>query len=465
MPDLSALYPQPPQPGAAAGLLGRDPAQLVGLLGQVNALQQSQQMFAARKAAGQALQGAVTTNSDGTTTVDPDKAAAAVAADPNASLTASETLPTIADLRKSNIANSTGKVTLAATQNQYLASMINGFAADPDITPDKVRSGMVTWARQGGMDSQTLTAMMAGMPQQGGAPLQAWARKIGSFGMTPSERATRVPGPPGPNNETTTAPLDIVNAGGAGTPPVPSTTPGGAPVPGTAAGVVRTTLPPNVVADMQADQSAFNDDRARSAALTTSARPLLSALPLIEGLSQSNFGPAAKGYNAFKGLMSTAGIVNPANTELPAAQEANKYLHQIVGQVSSSDRSDKALAQNAASNPDLDLTKPANLAVIKKNYGYTMMDAAKPALYKLENPANATNSGYQTWRADANNKYDDRAFQVPLLNGDEIAALQKSIGPPTLPNGKPNPAYGKFYKTLAAGRKTGFIAPPQPAPQ
>jgi hypothetical protein len=470
MPEINpSLYPQPPQPGAAAGLLGRDPAQLVGILGQVNALQQSQQNFAARKAAGQALQSSVTVNPDGTTTVDPDKAAAAVAADPNAALAASDVLPTIANLRTSNIANSTGKVTMAATQNQYLASMLNGFAADPSVTPSKVTSAMVSWARQGGMDSPTLTAMMAGMPQQGGAPLQAWARKIGNFGMTPIERAQQVDAGVDATGAGRKSALDLFNAGTidagvppqkAGAPPLPGQPPPGAAIPG----IVRTTLPPPVTAQMQADQAAFSAAQARSAGLSDSLRPISNAIPVIEGLSQQNFGPAAKGINNFKSFMSTIGALNPQDSELPEAQIAKKYLHQIVGVLSTSDRSDKSLAQNVASNPDMDLTKLANLAVLKKNYGYTAMDLAKPALFQAENPNNPTNAGFQAWNATANNKYDDRAFQLPVMNKADVTALQTSLGPASTDPKKPNLARQKFENTLRLGYATGTIPRPQ-APQ
>lgn len=438
MVDLSALYPRPPQPGAAAGLLGQDPAQLVGLMSQLNQLKQSQAIFASKQAAGNALQSSITSNPDGTASFNPDKALAAVQADPNAGLSAPEAIGNILDFRQKNIANATGQFTLATSQNQYLMNGLASLADKPGVSKSDVANFITTYARNGNVPSSILTGWMAGLPD-GGAPLQNSLKQLASASLSAGERATRVTGPPTPTGAPTQQGLgQAVMTGGA----------------------QPTALAPGVAEQQSANMASLNADQQKSSAIMANVRPLQTALPIIESESNSNFGGASNGMAKLKGILSTAGVVDPNSTSLPGREEINKYLHMYSGAARGAERSDQGLSQALSSTPNLDLTKPANLALVKNQVAMDKMDAAMPIIFKNAYPNDVTASQYPAFKSTYYQNYDPRAFRFDSMDPKERAALQTSLGPPSSPQ-KPNPAWDKFVKSYTAAKASGQLEPPQ----
>lgn len=198
------------------------------------------------------------------------------------------------------------------------------------------------------------------------------------------------------------------------------------------------------------DQKIYQEDQQRSAATLGGLRSLENALPLVEKLSHENFGPGSPELAKLKGILDTAGVTDPASTSLPGRQEAGKYLLKYAQGAVSAGRSDNALSAAIGSNPNLDLTQPANLALIKKQIAMDKADAAMPFAYKqLAKPG-------QSWTDFKSGYYpsiDTRAFGINTMSPEERDSLYKSLGP------KDSPAFQKFAKTYAVAKKAGLVNP------
>jgi len=219
---------------------------------------------------------------------------------------------------------------------------------------------------------------------------------------------------------------------------------GGADVAGNGARVVGPSP------DDQANQQLYLADKTRSGQIVQGLRPLEQALPLVSKLSNFNFGPGSEDINKVKGLLTTLGIsgVDPTS-EIAVRQEVNKKLLQYARGARDAGRSDSALSTAIESNPNLDLTQPANIALIKNQIGMDKQDAA--AVQAAPGWKN-----YQSFKNQWYNATDPRGFTD--LSKDELVDLAKAAkGSPKDPASERS----KLNRSIGIARQLGFAQPPE----
>lgn len=398
---IAALYPHAPQQQTQNALQGNP-------LSIIPAMIQARQ-FQSQQAVGKAFQGA--TGPDGS--FDPGAAQSAIANDPNAALGAPEATTRLLANRRQNIDNSTAALGLGTANGQAIASAFAPLAQKSNPTMDDVYSAAALAARQGA-DPKQISGVIAGIKP---GNIKQSIGDLANFSMGAGAASSRVTGPVGPNGEPTQTSTGAVIAGNP---------------------TLQTQQGPQQIAN----QSAYNSDLAASSETLKNMRPLQQALPLIQSLDASNFGKGSPELATLKGLLVTAGVMDPNSTSLPTRQEAQKYLNQFVSGLPHA--SDMGLTQDKISKPNFDITQPANIALIKNAIAMSRMDAAAPkAIGGAQDYLNKKSQYY--------NNMDPRAFQMDMMSPSEVDKMDKSL------KGQERT---KFVSSLKAGVSAGVISPP-----
>jgi hypothetical protein len=197
VPDISALYPQPPQQNQ--NVLAGDPTKLLGGLQQINQIQYLGKTIAAKQALGQAYQNAL--QPDGT--VDLGKVATQLKSDPNAAFIAPEAASNILDQHGKMIANDTASFEQYAKQSDFaragLSSLL-GKAQNGTLTPEDIHNWTVTMSRN--TDPRAVPSSVLSSVSNGifGDPagIRSGVITLANGVMGPAAGATRVTGQPTP---------------------------------------------------------------------------------------------------------------------------------------------------------------------------------------------------------------------------------------------------------------------------
>jgi hypothetical protein len=417
MPDSgnpdAGLYPQPVQPQQNAL---NNPLQLLGAMQQVNALRQ----FNATQAAGRAAQGAL--NPDGT--IDLNRYSTGLQ-NPDVAPVGQQAVGTMLEQRQQQISNSTNALGLATNQNQALLNVYGPIANNPNAKPEDVYAASAQAARMG-IPGSMITPIQQGILSDPKG-IHTGAQKVYSQQLGTSG-ATQVTGSP----TTEGAPTQV-----------------GVATAGFGAGPRATDLPPGQHEAIAANQAAFVNDQQAASAKFANIRPLQNALPLISQLSNTSFGPGSAQFNQVKAGLITAGIIPADTADVAVRQEVNKYLNVYASAARGADRSDQGLNQALHSNPGLDLTQPANLALVKNQIGMDRMDAAAPIAF------NGDKAQYNSYKSTYYQNNDPRAFSFDLMTPQERTTLLAKIGP----KNASNPAWVKFNHSLGIARNAAGVTP------
>lgn len=396
---LSSLYPHaaPPQNNS----LLSNPLAAIGAL-------QNIQAFRSNQAVGRAFQGAT----DAQGNFNPAAAQSAIANDPAAALGAPEATTRLLAARGQNIANATAQLGLAVGQNDAASSYLTSLYGK-NLSPDDVN---VARTRLAGMGVPPGILGNINSPDQLTNAVNAAVRMRAGAGtlISPTQGASTAAGQP------TVGPL-------------------GATVGMGARGVGISSTGAN-------DITAYNSDIQASGNLLASTRPLEKALPLLDIMSNKDFGPASNDWARARSLMSTLGIATDGITNAQAArEEVAKYLNQYVQNFPKAQRSDEAQALAKMSSPNLDLTQPATKNLVKSVIGMVRQDATAPL-------AAAAPNDYNRFKSNWYSSTDSRAFE-PMSSKADVKAYYDSV--------KNDPAaLQKARDSLRAARKWGgAIAP------
>jgi hypothetical protein len=117
---------------------------------------------------------------------------------------------------------------------------------------------------------------------------------------------------------------------------------------------------------------------------------------------------------------------------------------------------DAGLSLDRASKPNMDLTQPADVHIIKQLIGWGKMDAAAPKVFQQDAQPGQS---YSDFKSGYYQNYDPRAFGFSGMTPDERAQLKTSLGPP----GPNNAAYQKFLHSYQVAKGAGVLAPPAQA--
>jgi hypothetical protein len=195
-------------------------------------------------------------------------------------------------------------------------------------------------------------------------------------------------------------------------------------------------------------------------------RNLQAAIPLMDQLGQSAAGPGSDAWNKAKAGLITLGIV-PANaTDAEIRQETNKYLHRVVQDLPSANRSDAAQSLADVSNPSLDTNLNATRKLARSALAFSRMDSALPIIYDKRHPGAAAAPDYTSAKSKWYQSQDPRAYSFDTDSYEDQQKTLKEIGPPVFKDNKgketPNPAYQKFRNSLQSAHDAGFLTPLSP---
>lgn len=416
MADISALYPQPYQNPWA------NPQSAIQMGQGINALQQ----FGARQAVGQAYQNAL--NPDGS--MDQEKLAAGLK-NPAAAVAAPEAIGTMLDLRGKSISNDRSAFELGAGQNAYVANRISALANKPGLSSEDVNSAVLDLARGTNIPTEVLNGWRAGMPKSGPA-LKSYLTGLATSIQGAGASFDRV-GAVDANGQPVAVPRGAANYNGA----------------------IPTALPPGQGEALAANQGQFVKDQQDSSGIMSGVRPLQNALPLIAKLGNTAFGPGAEGFSQVKAALQTAGVIPAGASDTEVRQEVNKYLKQYAGVARGADRSDQGLHQALGSNPNLDLTQGANLALVKNQIAMDRMSAAIPVAFQSAHPSAQDKTQYLDYKSKFYQNMDPRAFQFDLMSPQDRRAVIDGLGD------KNSPAFQKFARSYQIAKSAGMLAQQQ----
>src|ERR1700733_12171992 len=145
-------------------------------------------------------------------------------------------------------------------------------------------------------------------------------------------------------------------------------------------------------------QKSLVEDQKRAAGTLANLRNLDIALPLIQKMNNKDFGPGSPAYASVRRGLITAGVIDPNRTDIPDREQANKYMLKYATLAQNAGRSDQALGAALNSNPNLDLTQPSNLHLMKNQIGLDKMEAALPGIFKVEHPAQSDEATYNDYK-------------------------------------------------------------------
>jgi len=406
MPDVSSLYPQPPQPNALS-----DPTKILGLLPVLSQM-----------AVGQQYQKAM--NPDGTTNW--NALQSGIASTPAAALAAPQAQSNILAQRGAEIANNTAWFQLNAAQSTYAMQALSALAVKDSVSANDIRNVQAGLVRNG-IPPEVASAVgdsLINSPDITQAVREMKARVAGA-----AATAGRVPGPPGPGGQPTS-----VNPYYAGMSPAPT----------------ATGLEPGTPEYMQASQGQYAKDQQSAANWQQRALSMQEAIPLAEKL-----GPQGAGFGGnVKNELSRIGVALGADPTIASNYEQlRKYLLRdamVNGDIGSNDK----MYNQIASNPNIDLTQASILDLAKMQLAQYRIKQTQI----LEAQAQGVpRSDYLNWSTKWNSAQDPVAYEFDLMPKNKqqayVAQLKKD------PTGE---AYSRFAASLRAAHAHGLTMPGGP---
>jgi hypothetical protein len=429
---LASLYPQPAQ--QPQNLLASNPLAALDIVRQLNANALFQQQFASQKGISSAFQAGV--NPDGS--VDPSRVAQGLQ-NPNITLGAGDAANTMLAQRQAQIGLAQQQFNLGSGQSQYVQGQLAALAAKPGATWNDLADTMTNiGAQTPEIPSSRISSFLAGVPQNA-SPAQI-KKYVAQQGLGAAGPAFAL------------SPMGATAANGS-TANVPQGS--------TAYGGVPTSLAPGEAGALSANRTAYVNDQQNSANILGAVRPLQQAIPLIQQLNHTDFGPGSAQFSQLKGALETAGLIpqgSGAANELAIRQEVNKKLNQYISASPTANRSDAQLSQAISSNANMDLTQGAAFNLVKNKLESDLMDAALPASYAAKYPPrngqDLDTAHYLTHKGDYYPATDQRAFSFGSSTPQERQAIVQSLGKPG------SAAYQKFNNSLKTAATVGAFSPP-----
>ena len=371
MPDVSDLYPKPPQPqqgGALSGLM-QNPLAIIPALSALQQMQITRQQAPALvQQPAAALQGQNIQNLTGEMQQQ-DAARRIIAAEIGAGLSGIEN-PT---------ANDVHSLTAYAARSH------------PDIA--RRYPGIINSAAD----------LVLRHPQG----IKYGAGVLLNSGMSPGEASQRIPAPPDPL--TGAARQEPVTAGNLRS----------------AGGATPIALPPG----SQESATAMQSDLIRAGNYSTEIFPLRQAFDKIKELGPGGTAPGSKGRQEFESFVyglapQLSQYLGVDASKIKNYAELEKYLTQAM-QVRANNfgpHTNEGLATATTGSPNVHINDLAGQDLIQAAIGLRRMEQAQIIQASKAGPASYTNQ-----KALFAAQQDPRAYQIDMMTPDQIKSLQKSL--------------------------------------
>lgn len=458
MPDVNALYPQPPQQQPQQNSLLSNPLNAIAAIMHATQLQKARQELVAKQAIGRAYQNNM--NEDGT--INLPGAQKQILTDPEAAFSAPQATSDILGQQGQIIANGTAQFQQQGSQNKFVMDALGTLANKPDVSANDLDNLAVTIARNTNIPSNIITGWRSGIPSDPKG-IRAALTTIGNMaqgyaaGVQPGPAAISGSGAPvvGTSGQ--------FNYGAAGVGAGPYAPPGGgtpgsaAPgpaLPGSAAaapGGVQTGLAPGQAESAKVMQA----DLVRAGTFPQEIYPWQQALQKMQEMQGQGetFGPGSKGRQELESFVyalspSVAKLAGVDPEKISKYAEVEKYLTQGLGQRASSfgPHTDAGLATAASGTPNVHITDLAGVPLVKATIGLRRMEQAQI----LDN-ARLGGPNYTQNTAQWATKQDPRAYMIDMMSPEQVQSLQKSLK---------GAARTQFNASLQAAIRSGVVKPP-----
>ena len=424
MPDpnpIAGLYPQPQQQ-PPQNALANNPGQVLGMVGQMRALQGQQSMK-------NALQGAI--GADGS--YDPNAALTALKNDPNAWVGQGD-VNSILEARTRNITNSTMALSLGLKNNEGAAAILAPYAASGKPLTKEEQFTVKAKLAAAGIDPATVQAA-----DLNSAVKAANAAKVAAIqGAGPAAAASPIAGPPGPNGEPTAQPL-AANIGKAPTPYAVANPPGY-----------------NEAAGSVALGSAGAANTLTAAADTSPTRK--GMLGNLEGdLKQFTTGQGADWQNVAKNWANRNVLPSGMQFDpksIASQEEFNKQAEQLAQQQFAAiggTGTDAKFGSAFKANPHEVLSQLGNKGIIRLLKGNEDAIQAKNAAWQDWVAKGNSPASYPKVAAEFNKNFDPRVYQSQYMSKDDF---HKMVGAMS------GPEYAAFKAKMDAAKTAGHAVAP-----
>ena len=482
MPADTSSYPTQVQQPNVLNTLGA----AAGIQNTLNQNRLFQQMFNTNLAVSNIYKQAI--KPDGT--IDQDKLTQLLKTDPNASYGLPQAYQGSQEAQQRNLNISQAQIDLARQNNQTLTGYLGPLASNKNVTPSDVYSAASMAVTRGHVNPDIISKYLADMPQQGGAPLQAWLQghllqamtneqQFSAMNPTPTMVQTpqgqipysmpqvgtphpvgaMIPNVPGPTTQKynpVTHQMEYVGNlpnGGMDAPDNQSggqggnigLTPGTPAAPPLGAETVSNTT-------QGGSASAWNSLKNDQGNVAARLFQLDKALTSVQG---AQTGPGSESLqNARSFLLTLApnvakgiGLVDP--NQIKDYDEANKYLtaYAISQSAQLGQGTNEKLASAITANASTHISNLAAQDVIKANIALERMKQAQALAFK--NSGGDANAGnFSDWQLDFNKNTDPRAFLIDKLSPQDRSKMINGMKPAE---------QKKFLNSVRLGINTGVL--------
>ena len=410
IPPPNALYPQPVAP-QNSNMLAGDPSKVLGIIGQMNQNALFQQTIRARNAIGQAYQSAI--QPDGS--IDTQSLMQSIKGSPDAAFMAGEASQGALSRQGQQIDNATKMFGLQAGQNKLVLDSLGTLADKPKVTDEDMRNWAVTVARNSGIPTQQVLSVLSSAPKDPAARKE-WLTSLRNMAIGSAGTAQRVTAPPTGGGAPQQQPLGSANYNGA----------------------TPTGLSPAVTATNTRAGEAYSSASEAAGNYANRINPLRQAIPILEGMKETDIGPLSEKWNDIKSSAVNLGagpLLGIDPEKIQKSNELKKYFNQYSVQVGSTlgPHTNDGLAAAVTSNPNVHMDRLSALDLSKVALGVERMRQAGVLEFNSKvDRGEADPSQFNKFMVDWGTKQDPRAFVYDLMSKDQQDKIKKDLPPAEL---------------------------------
>lgn len=237
-----------------------------------------------------------------------------------------------------------------------------------------------------------------------------------TMGISPEAMVSRVTAPPTAGGQPTT---------------VPTTT-------AIRSGAMATGLSPAATAVNAGSGDAYNKSLETAGTYSNRVNPLRQAIPLLEGMKETDIGPISEKWNDIKSTAVNLGagpLLGIDPTKIRDVNELKKYFSQYSVQAGAAmgPHTNDGLAAAVTSNPNMHMDKLSATDLSKVAMGVERMRQAGTLEFKSKvERGDADPSQFNSFLADWGTKQDPRAFVYDLMTKEQQDKLKKGLPPSEL---------------------------------
>lgn len=192
-----------------------------------------------------------------------------------------------------------------------------------------------------------------------------------------------------------------------------------------------TKLAPGVETALQGSAQAYNDAMVNAGKYSNRVNPLRQAIPLLEGMKETEIGPTSERWNDIKSTAVTLGAGTLAGIDpdkIKNYNELKKYFTQYASQAAATlgPKTNDGLATAVTSNPNVHMDKLSATELAKVALGIERMQQAAALEFndQVQN-GKAQPGGFNRFMLNWATKQDPRAFVYDIMDKKAQEAVKK----------------------------------------